>query len=234
METSTDLSGAVLGIDTATPDATVATTRGEEVLCELRAEPAGGGRPQHAAALLGEVEAAVRAAGGWEEISLIALGIGPGMFTGLRVGIATGRALAQARGLSVAPVVSLAALALGIRAEPSRPRLAVIDARRDEVYAGGYDAAGGELLGPFVGAPEAVADGALALAAAPVTAGDGSVRFRQRLEAAGVEVLPDSDPAHRMAARHVCELARTAEAVRIEQVRPIYLRRPDAEMWRER
>ena len=49
-----------------------------------------------------------------------------------------------------------------------------------------------------------------------------------------MDVLPDADPAHRMAARHVCALAAGAEPGRPEQVKPIYLRRPDAEVWRER
>ena len=86
---------------------------------------------------------------------------------------------------------------------------------------------------PFVAAPEALAERLAELAATPVAAGDGSLRFREQLEDAGAEVPPDADPSHRMAARHVCALAEGAPRVRPEQPSPIYLRRPDAEVWRE-
>jgi tRNA threonylcarbamoyladenosine biosynthesis protein TsaB len=228
---------AVLGIDTATAQSAVAVTRAGEVVFERAADPADDGRPRHAAVLLGEVEAAVDAAGGWPGVGLIAVGVGPGTFTGLRIGIATARALAQGRGLPIAPVSSLAALALGIdpaAAEPERPRLALIDARRGEVFGALHRADSGVVWEPFVAAPASLAERVAALPRAPLAAGDGSLRFRAELEAAGVEVLPDADPAHRMAARHVCALAAGVAPGRPEQVKPIYLRRPDAEVWRER
>jgi hypothetical protein len=67
----------------------------------------------------------------------------------------------------------------------------------------------------------------------PLAAGDGSLRFRERLESAGVEVLPDADPAHRIAARHICELAAGLDPGPVSDVKPSYLRRPDAEVWRD-
>jgi tRNA threonylcarbamoyladenosine biosynthesis protein TsaB len=223
----------VLGIDTATAHVAVGVTAGGSLLSERSAAPAAGGRPRHSAALLAEVEAALADAGGWERVALIGVGVGPGTFTGLRVGVATARALGQARGLELAPVSSLAALALGIRAAPDRPRLALIDARRGELFAGLYDADGEPTWEPFVAGPDELAERVATLAAAPLAAGDGSLRFRERLETAGVEVLPDADAAHRMAARHICALAERAPRVRPEAVTPIYLRRPDAEVWRE-
>ena len=228
---------AVLGIDTATAESAVAVARGEELVFERAAEPGADGRPRHAAALLAEVEAALEAAGGWAGVGLIAVGVGPGTFTGLRIGIATARALAQGRGLPIAPVSSLAALALGINsagAQPDRPRLALIDARRGEVFGALYEADSSVVWEPFVAAPESVGQRVASLSRAPLAAGDGSLRFRAEFEAAGVEVLPDADPAHRMAARHVCTLAAEVTPGRPEQVNPIYLRRPDAEVWRER
>jgi tRNA threonylcarbamoyladenosine biosynthesis protein TsaB len=226
---------ALLGLDTSTADAVVATTRGGQVLDERRAAPEPDGRPRHAAVLLGEIELAVAAAGGWEKIGAIAVGVGPGTFTGLRIGISTARALAQARGLPVAAVSSLAALARGIgKRDPSRPRLAAIDARRGEIFVAVYEAGGAVVREPFVASPEAVGERLAALSTAPLAAGDGSLRFRDQLEAAGVEVLPAADPAHLMAARQICALAGEVQPGRPEQLKPAYLRRPDAEIWRER
>ena len=224
----------ILGFDTATADTAVAVASGDEPAAERRSGPEPGGRPNHAAVILGEIEACVDEAGGWERIDRIAVGIGPGTFTGLRVGIATARALAQARGLPVAPVGSLAALARGIgEAAPDRHRLALIDARRREVFAALYDPAGREVIAPVAIGPEELAEQLAGVAAAPLAAGDGSLRFREQLDSAGVEILPDADPAHRLAARHTCALAATVKPGPGTDVRPAYLRRPDAEVWRE-
>ena len=224
---------AVLGIDTATSDVAVACQSGETVLFEERVQPPAGGRPRHSSALLALVGAAVDAAGGWERIEAIAVGLGPGAFTGLRVGIATARALGQARGLPLVGVGSLEALARGIDAEAGRARVAVLDARRREAFALACYPSGALAWGPEVVSPDELASRIRELGDAPIAAGDGSVRFREELEAAGAEVPPDADPMHRMAARNVCALAAGAARVGPEQVRPIYLRRPDAEVWRE-
>jgi tRNA threonylcarbamoyladenosine biosynthesis protein TsaB len=224
--------GTVLGVDTATPAVAVALTREGEVVDESVSEPAPGSGPRHATELLAAIERAVAAGGGWPAVELIAAGTGPGLFTGLRVGIATVRALAQARGLPIAGVGSLAALARGI-AVGDRLRLALIDARRGELFAALYDGDGTEVWEPFVDAPAAVGARLATLGETPVAAGDGSLRFRQEFEAAGVEVLPDADPGHRMAARNVCALAAEVDRVGPEELKPIYLRRPDADVWRQ-
>ena len=224
----------IAGFDTATADAAVAVTVDGELVSEGRTGPGPGGRPRHAAALMADVEAAVREAGGWQRIDRLAVGIGPGTFTGLRIGIATARALAQARDLPVAPVGSLASLARGIgERAPDRPRLPLIDARRGQVFAALFDPAGEELLAPAAIAPDELATRLAGLPGNPLAAGDGSLRFREQLESAGVEVLPDADPAHRMAGRHVCALAGAIDPGPVSDVRPAYLRRPDAEVWRE-
>jgi tRNA threonylcarbamoyladenosine biosynthesis protein TsaB len=220
----------IVGFDTATPDTVVAAGSGSEV----RIGPGEDGRPAHGRALLGAIEEAVTGAGGWEAIELIAVGIGPGSFTGLRIGISTARALGQARGLPIAGVPSTAALLAGIPPAPGGAgRLALIDARRSEVFAALDTGAGaGE---PVVCPPAelAVALGLQSLAGISA-AGDGALRFRAEIEAAGAAVLPESEPAHHLSARWICELGAEIEPTEPAAVRPLYLRRPDAERWRER
>ncbi len=234
MTTST-AADTVLGVDTATADTVVAVACGSHLLSERVAAPAEDGRPRHAVALLAQIEAAVEQAGGWQRIDRIAVGVGPGTFTGLRIGVSTVRALAQGRDLAVTPVDSLAALARGIEETEgdASDRLALLDARRSELFAALHGVGGESLWSSFVATPEALCERLAALADPPLAAGDGSLRFRRRLEAAGVTVLPDPHPAHRMAARHVCALAEGVEAEGAELLKPIYLRRPDAEVWRE-
>lgn len=228
---------AVLGIDTATDDAAVAVVTGDRVIDERRVEPGPGERPRHATALLGEVEAAVDAAGGWGAIRLIGVGVGPGLFTGLRIGVATARALAQGLEKPIAAVCSLDALARGLRARPGagdRWLLAAVDARRGEAFAALYGPGDEAGWGPVVAAPAELVARLDAAGAPPLAAGSGSLRFRAELEAAGAEVLPDAEPEHRIAARHVCALAAESGPADLATIEPIYLRRPDAELWRER
>lgn len=214
-----------LGFDTATPDTAVAIGGGPERLIA----PGEDGRPAHNRALLPAIEDVVAEAGGWDAIGLVAVGIGPGSFTGVRIGVATARALAQARGLPVAGVTTTAALLAGI--EPAEHgRLAVVDARRGEVFAA-CD------LGSGPGAPvvddptDLPASLGLGTLTGLVAGGDGALRFRAEIEAAGAAVPPDADPAHRLSAGWVCELAAEIEPAGPESIRPLYLRRPDAERW---
>jgi len=224
----------ILGIDTATSGAAVAVVAHGEVLSERYAGPGADGRPRHSARLLIEVAGAVDEAEGWEGIGVIAVGVGPGTFTGLRIGIATARALAQGRGLPMAAVGSLDALARGIAERaPGRTRLAAIDARRQETFAALYAASGRLEWGPVTASAEELARRLAGGDDAVVAAGDGSLRFRKTLESVGAEVLPATDEAHRIAARHVCALAAEIEPGPPENVQPLYLRRPDAEVWRE-
>jgi tRNA threonylcarbamoyladenosine biosynthesis protein TsaB len=226
----------IVGFDTATADAAVAVTSAGEVIWETRRGPnPGSTRPAHATALLGEVERAVAAAGGWDRVDRIAVGLGPGSFTGLRIGIAAARALATARGLALVGVGTLAAIAAGIRElAPGRLALPVLDARRGEAFAALYGAGGDELWAPLVATPAELGDRVAAAPAAPLAAGDGSLRFRRRLEDSGALVADAGEDVHRVAARHLCRLGEEAAPAPFERVQPIYLRRPDAETWRER
>ena len=227
----------VLGIDTSTADAAVAVTREGDLVAEGAAGPDEGGRPRHSALLLAEVEGCVEAAGGWRRIERIGVGVGPGSYTGLRIGIATAQALAQARSLPLCGVVSLAALALGMAGHPladARPLLPVIDARRRQVFASLHDPDGTERWPPLVATPAELGERLAELETAPLAAGDGALRFPSELEAAGAVVAPDGDAAHRVAARHVCALAEAMKPSPSGRVEPLYLRAPDAEIWLER
>ena len=226
---------ATLGFDSATAFVTVAVADGDRILGEAEHGPDDAGRPRASELLLPEAERLVSEAGGWDGIALIAVGIGPGSFTGLRIGIATARALAQARRLPIAAVLTLDALALGIReASPGAQALAILDARRGEAFVALYRPEGERAWGPEVLAPEALAERASGLDPAPVAAGDGSVRFREQLEAVGVRTADPEDPVHRVAARHVCALGEREPAGAPAEIEPLYLRAPDADRWLKR
>ena len=228
----------ILGFDTATSDTAVAVVEGSSALCEKSVGPDAGGRPEHGRALLGLIETAVAEAGGWERIDSIAVGLGPGSFTGLRIGVSTARALAQARDLPAVGVASTAALASGLADRPDapgRPLIGVVDARRGEIFAAVDRGEGAS--DPVVCAPEDLAASLGGDLGSALAAGEGAVRFRAEIEGAGVEVCADEDPANRLSARRICLLAAKIDAHDRPQpgdLTPMYLRRPDAERWIER
>jgi tRNA threonylcarbamoyladenosine biosynthesis protein TsaB len=218
---------SLLGIDTSTAASAACVLRSDGEAFEVAPEPAAlMVRPAHASELMPAVADVMERAGlGYGDLDAIAVGVGPGTFTGLRIGVATARALATANGLELRPVSSLAALAEGIDAEL---RLPVIDAKRGEVFAAMFTRAGGREWGPAPMRPEELAERAAGADSAPLAAGDGSVRFRGVLEAAGISVMPDDSRAHVVRALHVCRLAAGAPGVAPQAVLPDYLRAPDA------
>ena len=216
----------LLGFDTSTSAASACVVRSDGESFEVAPPPDRlQGPPAHASELMPAVaDVMARAGVGWWDLDAIAVGVGPGAFTGLRIGIATARALAAANGLPLRPVSSLAALAAGI--EPPL-RLALIDARRGEVFGALYE--GDERLWPpFVTPPEELARRLRDEGFTPLAAGDGSVRFRQVLEEAGVPVAPDDSEAHVVRGLHVCRLGAGVPGKPPEAVLPNYLRDPDA------
>jgi tRNA A37 threonylcarbamoyladenosine modification protein TsaB len=117
----------------------------------------------------------------------------------------------------------------------SSSRLAVLDARRGEVCAALYPAAGERRWGPLLCTPAQLAERIAELPDSALCAGSGAVRFRQQLASRAVEIPDDADPVHRVAARHVCALAAAGSGEdESGTVAPLYLRPPDAERWRER
>ncbi len=224
----------VLGIDTSTSSTVVALRLPVGTAAEKRDDPPAGAHPGHATKLLGMAAELLDGAGlGWRELERIAIGAGPGAFTGLRVGVATARGLAQSLSIELVAVQSLAALAL--TAPAGAPVLAVIDARRREVFAAPFAAPDGPQLAPeAVLAPALIGEvlAAAGLEGEPVTAvGDGAVKYRLELEAAGLAVAPDGATQHLLRAAAICELGAAAPAAGDYQlVLPEYLRRPDAEL----
>jgi tRNA threonylcarbamoyladenosine biosynthesis protein TsaB len=218
----------LLGFDTSTAATSACVLRSDGEAFELVPDQAAlSAAPAHAHELMPAVARVMGEAGlGWDDLHTIAVGVGPGTFTGLRIGVTTARALAHARKLELRPVSSLASLAAGIEAEL---RLPLIDAKRGELFAALYEGEE-ERWAPFAGSPEQLVervrdagwDGSPRLLAA----GDGSLRFRETLEASGIAI--STAPTHVIRALHVCRLARSVAAITPDAVLPNYLREPDA------
>ena len=198
----------VLALDTATPTLVVGLARrsadgGVEVLAERGV--ASGNR--HAELLTPSIRAVLADAGrSVRDLDAVVTGLGPGPYTGLRVGVVTAAALADARGLPVVGVCSLDAVGDGART-------VVTDARRKEVYWAEYAADGSRVSGPAVDRP-----GELTLSG-PVV---GDAAFAERL---GVEVTPAEVRTAGLLRAAGPQLADPASAGPLV---PLYLRRPDA------
>ncbi|TMK24535.1 MAG: tRNA (adenosine(37)-N6)-threonylcarbamoyltransferase complex dimerization subunit type 1 TsaB [Actinobacteria bacterium] len=240
----------VLGLDTATRATAVALMLdGGEVL-RARDDPPPGEHPGHATGLLAMAGGLLAAAGvPWRSVERIAVGLGPGTFTGLRVGVATARGLAQSLSIELVGVSSSLALATAALAAPTGERdappdgraLAVIDARRGEVFAAAYRAGGAkppaELVSPRPVPPDRLG-GVITLAEehgggadAWRAVGDGAVRYRAEIESLGVSIPDDSSHVHLLDAGTICELGlRERPVAAYEQILPDYRRRPDAEL----
>jgi tRNA threonylcarbamoyladenosine biosynthesis protein TsaB len=231
----------ILGLDTATRATTVAVLdAGAGTVSERRDDPLPGERPRHTTRLLELAVAALGDAGsGWEDLTRIAVGVGPGTFTGLRIGVATARALAAARDLPIVGVSTLRSLAHGAAAavgDPGRAVLAVLDARRGEVFAAGWspatvaDPAAAPVLAPCAVSPERLAETLPAAAPGWLAVGEGAVEFRAVLERSGALIPEDGSELHRVSAIDHCRLAIGLPCENHGDVRPAYLRLPDAEL----
>jgi tRNA threonylcarbamoyladenosine biosynthesis protein TsaB len=234
----------VLAFDTATALTAVALRDvGEEPnVCLLSTvdlaavdDPPAGQRPGHAQRLLVLINDLLNQDGGWDGVDRIAVGVGPGTFTGLRIGIATAHALARATALPLVGVSTLRSLALAVHdREPDIAKLAVIDARRNEAFVAGWTPGADPLttvptLAPCVLRPEELEQVAVAVGVDTLVVGDGALKFRELFERAGAR-LPDSgSPLHRVSAREHARLA-AVEPVQAGLVEPEYLRLPDAEI----
>jgi tRNA threonylcarbamoyl adenosine modification protein YeaZ len=174
-----------------------------------------------APAIAATLAAAGRTAG---ELTAVVAGLGPGPYTGLRVGLVTAAALADAVGVPVYGVCSLDAVALSVvgRAPAAGRLLAATDARRREVYWASYDERGVRVAGPAVDRP---AELAARLAGLGVTAMCGA-GARQYAEALALPLLPAEHPAPLALAALARD--RVLAGAPADPVVPLYLRRPDA------
>ncbi|HEY2543962.1 MAG TPA: tRNA (adenosine(37)-N6)-threonylcarbamoyltransferase complex dimerization subunit type 1 TsaB, partial [Gaiellaceae bacterium] len=169
-----------------------------------------GERTSRAQTLLEDVDALLRQGGKHpRDIDALAVGVGPGSFTGVRIGLAEARGLALALDLRGAGVSTLDALAAG--APGATP---VIDARRREVFT---------LLG---GEPAVLAPADLRVEVGALYIGDGARRYRAEIESRGGLVPPDGDDRHVPRARFHAALA--GELGPVDEIEPLYLRTPDA------
>jgi tRNA threonylcarbamoyladenosine biosynthesis protein TsaB len=191
----------ILAFDTATSIATSALVREHTVLGERTTTPL---------RVLEDVDALLREANAdARDLEALVVGIGPGSFTGLRMGLAAARGLALSLGIPVAGVSTLCALAAG-----APDAVPLIDAKRHEVFL--------EQDGEIVALPAMVVD-----APGRMCVGDGAVRYRSHLERTGAEVPPDDSELHLPRARFHAQLARDFGPA--ERVEPVYVRAPDAD-----
>jgi tRNA threonylcarbamoyladenosine biosynthesis protein TsaB len=200
----------LLAIDTATTVAAACVWRDGAVLAE--GERRGAHVAQEVLVLCEELMG--RAGIAPSELDGVVGGVGPGSFTGVRVGLATARGLGLALSVPVAGASTLGAL----RAGAGEPSVACIDARRGEVFAESAR------LPAAARTPVALVT---ELPAGALLVGDGAIRYREQFEAAGLEVPPDDDARHAPAGRFLAGLA-AGDGFRTP-ADPRYLRRPDAE-----
>lgn len=175
----------VLAFDTSTPRGTVALGWGREVLAAAELPR----QSRHAATLLPTIEEVLRRGGVHVgDLGGIAVGSGPGSFTGVRVAAATARGLVRGTGLPLIPISTLAAGAASL--PPGGPAWICIDARGDRLFAARYRTEGEGAPYPEVLPLATTVEEVLRGAPGVRFAGDGAWRHRERITAAGGTVLP--------------------------------------------
>lgn len=222
----------ILGITTSTMQVGCAIGGHEGVLAQVHSSRG----KRHAETLVPAVDFLRRQARiDLHDISCVAVDVGPGLFTGLRVGIAAGKAMAHALRIPMIGVVSLDLLAFPVRWSP-RLIVATIDARRGELFTAAYRQVPGgvqRLDGHRIASPDDLAGELEATREEVLLVGDGALRYQDTFSHLAHVELGDQGLAHPSAASLV-QLAH-ARALREDFVKPwelepLYLRRPDAEI----
>lgn len=203
----------LLTFDTASPSVTVALLDDDQVLVELVSERT----MRHGEQLAPLIEDALRRAGVVrQDLTAVGVGVGPGPYTGLRVGLVTARTLAAVLDVPVYGVCSLDALAVEAVDSGAVDGAFVVatDARRKEVFLASYDADGARSDGPVVDRPAAVATDVAVV-------GEGGVLYPESFPHRVGPVRPSAGWLGR---------AIVGERVELLDPDPLYLRRPDAEV----
>lgn len=227
----------ILGIDTASQQVGVAIGGHEGVLASFHSAR---GR-QHAESVTPAIEFVCRQARiELREISCIAVDVGPGLFTGMRVGIATAKALAMSLRVPMIGAVSLDLLAMPVR-HTSRRIVSILDARRSEVFTAQYVSAPGgvQRIGEYrCETPEQLAVELSSVDENYLLVGDGAYRYRDAF--ADVENVEIAEQSLSMPSASALVQLAHSQALREQWVNswdltPLYLRQPDAEInWQER
>ncbi len=240
----------VLGFDTSTTATAIGLRLPDGATVQARDDPRHGERPGHATRLLPLAAGLLAEAGlSFADVERIAVGVGPGTFTGLRIGVASARGLAQSLEAELVGVSSPRALALAAASGGAEGHgvLAAIDARRGEAFVAAYAPRDEPVVDRDSFVPRTLAS-SRALAPAKfgeilddvtasgesimgwVAVGNGAVLYRDALQSLGVRVPSDDSPLHRVSGEAICALAVSGVAQAIDTVLPDYRRRPDAEL----
>ena len=227
----------VLGIDTSTPQTSLAIGTERQILAALSI--AGTARQESVTPALQQLLT-------WSGLDLhqvdgVAVGVGPGLFTGLRVGVETAKTLAQVLTIPIVGITSLDALANAVRYTPRRIA-AVVDARRGEVFAAVYRSVPGGVVREtdlLVLKPDQLVAELEAVAGEVLCVGTGAILYRRQLEEVGGRVEFASAASAHPQAQALIELAAPRllreEHDRLFDVVPLYLRKSDAEItWDQR
>lgn len=223
----------ILALDTTTRLGSVALARDRTLLAERSGDPT----LTHGQRLPGDIIAVLDAAQlTIDDVDLFAIAAGPGSFTGLRVGIATMQGLAVARDTSVVPIPTLEALARSLdAARPNELVAAWMDGQRGQIFGVLYDEEGHEIMPPVADTPERVIENwSLSQGSLIVFIGDGAIRYAPIIESlVGARARTVPSPA---LAPTIARLAfeEPQRAVAPHEIVPIYVRRPDAELARDR
>ena len=210
----------VLGFDTATPAVSVALHDGERVISTASALDA----RRHSELLMPMIAKVLADAGvPRTDLDAVAVGVGPGPYTGLRVGVVTARVLGSVLGLPVHGVCSLDIIAASVGS--GREFLIATDARRQEVYWARYDAAGRRVAGPHVGRA-----GSIPEAAELAVAGAGGPLYPEAFGEVIGPAYPDAGVLCRLVAASLAPLSPGPSPGHppLLAADPLYLRRPDA------
>lgn len=221
----------ILGIETATASTGCAVGDGDGVRAAVRAVR----DRRHAEMLAPQISAVCEQAGvSLRDVAAVAVDVGPGLYTGLRVGVTTAMTIASALRVNMVGVTSLDLVAFPVR-HTSRRITAVIDARRGEVFCARYRPVPGgvqRVSELSVSSPEAVAAEIMADGGETLVVGDGAVRYRSVFAPVRGAEIADRGfacPSAESLVQLACARAQREEHVPPEEIRPLYLRRPDAE-----